>query len=79
MAEGMKKSLPKRASSAALKVRRAASWQRTQARKQVRRDDQAAREANNRTLRAAGELTAHERKKPLVWAKFQAERAAGVR
>jgi hypothetical protein len=52
--EKLKKHLPKRCTNERLKARRAASWARTQRRKEARRQNQAAAERRNRELRAQG-------------------------
>lgn len=52
--EKLKKHLPKRCTNEHLKARRAASWARTQRRKEARRQNQAAAERRNRELRAQG-------------------------
>jgi hypothetical protein len=52
--EKLKKHLPKRCSNERLKNRRAASWARTQRRKEDRRRAQAAAERRNREFCAQG-------------------------
>jgi hypothetical protein len=62
------KGLPDRASSVAVKTRRAHCWAHGQRRKQVRIAGQHNHELANRKLRDAGQ--------PLPWEQAQAERAA---
>lgn len=50
----IKKHLPKRCTNDKLKARRAASWARTQAKKEARRQAQTSAERRNRELRAQG-------------------------
>lgn len=67
-----------RMSNPRLKIRRAESWHRGQIRKRVNAEENAARAARNRELRAAGELTPHEEQRAKRRAKRDAMRAADL-
>ena len=77
--EKLKKHLPKRCSNERLKTRRAASWARTQTRKEERRREQKRREKQNRELRAAGLLTPWETQCARRWAERWAKPRPAMR
>lgn len=61
-----------------LKTRRQKSWQRGEVRKRINAEENAARAAKNRELRAQGLLTPHEEQRAKRRAKRDAARAADL-